>query len=74
MVTTLCAAPDLRMAAARSRMRLSDEMRLLSVIPICLELPRQIAVHIDTCDDERAEKVALAAFVDAEVRLKHFQD
>ena len=29
-----CATPDLRMAAARSRMRLSDAMRLLSVIPI----------------------------------------
>jgi len=36
-------------------------------------MPPKIAVHVNPCDDERAEKVALAAFVDAEVRLKHFR-
>ena len=41
--------------------------------PDLLELPREIAIHINSGDDERPKKVALAAFVDAEVRLEHFR-
>ena len=72
MVTTLCAAPDLRMAVARSRMRLIGGNAFAVRDPDLLELPREIAVHVNSGDDERAEEVALAAFVDAEVRLEHF--
>ena len=37
-----------------------------------LELSREITIDIDTGDHQRPEKVALAAFVDAEMRLEHF--
>src|SRR6478672_12926284 len=37
------------------------------------QFPRDSAVNENTGDDERSKKVALAAFIDAEVRLKHFR-
>ena len=37
-----------------------------------LKLFRQIAIHMDTGDHQRSKEVALAAFVDTEVRLEHF--
>ena len=37
------------------------------------KFPRDPAIHVDARDDERSEEIALAAFVDAEMRLEHFR-
>jgi hypothetical protein len=38
-----------------------------------LKVPGDLAVHIDAGDDEGAEEVALAAFIDAEMRFIHLR-
>ena len=71
MTTTLCAAPDL----SDGGREVSDALVRGNAFAVgdsdLLEVSREIAVYVDTGDDERAEEIALAAFVDAEVRLEH---
>ena len=46
---------------------------MLSWIPFSRKLSRDCAIGKDAGDHERPEEIALAAFVDAEMRLEHFR-
>ena len=58
-------------ASARSSAFWSLPICLLSLTPSSSSLRGKIAVDENARDDQRPEEIALAAFVDAEVRLEH---